>query len=473
MKLNNLALCMAASMALTACGGSSSSDSDPAETPVTGTPTTGTPTTGTPTDENPLYLVKSTAWVTEAGVSLHFITDTLDQNTAFDTEKALSFPEYTGIAIPEGDNPDNAFYVGMKTSAVLQRYVVDADGTPSLDKQMDFSAIAASLGRDLLRATQFMSPTKAYVLDFRGLQVIAFNPTTMTLIDLDPATEVVDTISLAALQENPEGSQWSVFPITDGDRFVATMGVYPKGGADVGVTKLIIVDSKDDSLATDSVENCGAVSGAAKDEAGHMYFASYTEAALQSKLGVPGAYAPCVVRVLKDSNQFDDFYNVSMSGLTNNARMAAGTVTGNGNIGYNLVMSDAGEQLFLAAAGQAQQAEDPAAAVLAAGKQAIALPLWEFHSFDLTDDNAVATKVPGVVSHPNKVLPAGVPDVVGGTIGRITTGTFTHHTLGDITWMSHTDYDQATSLYNATNPEGWTVISHAIPGQLEFVGRLR
>lgn len=463
---------VASSLLLIGCGSDSGSDNDrnigdptpPAETP----PTTETPAA------TPLYLVKSTAWVTKAGVSLHFITDSLNPETVFNPDTALSFQEYTGIAIPPGDNPDSAFYVGKITSGVLQRYTVNDAGVPSLDKEMDFSGVSPLKGRHLLRATQFMSATKAYALDAEGLQVIAFNPTTMTLIDIDPATEAVDTISLESIAE-PTGTRWAVFPTTDGDRFVGTVGFYLPGGADPGLTKLVIVDSKNDSLVTDTINNCGAVTGAAKDAAGNMYFASYTEAALRNKVD-PRAYEPCVVRVLQGAEEFDGTYLMNMKGLTNNSRMAAGAVTGNSNIAYNLVMSDAGEQFFTAVAAQAQTAEDPQAALAEAGKNAVSLPLWEYHSFDLTDDDAVATKVTGIQSHPLKTLPKELPaslNIAGGTIGRITTGSFTHHELGDITWMSHTDYERATSVYNATNPEGWTVISQAIPGQLEFVGRLR
>ncbi|KZZ41970.1 hypothetical protein A3759_14665 [Thalassolituus sp. HI0120] len=444
MKLKTLILCMTVGLSLVGCG---SDDNDKT-------------TNQSPSPVNkPLYLVKSTAWVTDAGVSLHFITNTLDSDTVFDPTKALAIQEYTGIAIPDGANPDSAFYAGMKTSGVLRRYTVSDDGTPTLDKELDFSGVTSNIGRNLLRATKFMSPTKAYALDHIGLQVIAFNPTTMKLIDLDPATtDKLDTISLAHLKEDQEGTQWTVFPTTDGDHFVGTMGFYPKGGADTGLTKLVIVDSNTDQLYTDSVNNCGAVSGAAKDAEGNMYFASYTAAAAAYKLGVPYAYVPCVIRVKKGTTEFDDSYNLNMQNLTNNGRMAMGAVTGKGNIAYNLIMSDAGQPIV--------QDEESA-------KQAIGLPVWEYHSFDLTDSSAVATKVPGIESSPKKPSVDGLPDIEGGTIGRITSGSFEHDKLGEIVWISHTDNEKATSVYNATDPEAWSLITNSVPGQLEYVGRLK
>ena len=362
----------------------------------------------------------------------------------------MAIPEYTGIAIPEGYNPDNAFYVGMKTSSVYRRYVVSDTGVVSLGDELDFSGVSGTIGRNLLRATQFMSPTKAYALDFAGLQIIAFNPTDMTLIDLDESTEEIDTISLAGLAEADLPTTWSVFPTTDGDRFVATIGFYGSAKPDPGVTKLVIVDSNDNSVVTDSVDGCSAVTGAAKDAAGNMYFASYDEVALEHEQGI-GAYTPCIIRVLAGTNEFDDSYLMNMQNLTNNGRMAMGAVTGNGDIAYNLIMSDVGQGMVT----------DGTLA------KHLRIPVWEFHSFDLTDSFATATKVEGVVST------AGSPGIPGGTISRILHGSFNHHELGDITWMAQIDVETTSSIYNSTDPKTWSLITNSVPGQIEFVGRLR
>jgi hypothetical protein len=437
MKLRNLVPCLAASILLAACGADSKKDNSQDQSAHLD-------------PNNPMYLVKSTAWVTEAGISLHFLTNTLDEDTVFNPDTALAIPEYTGIAVPEGYNPDSAFYAGMYTSSVFRRYVVSDTGEVSLDDQLDFSGVSGASGRNLLRATQFMSPTKAYALDFAGLQVIAFNPTDMTLIDIDESTEEVDTISLASLAEVNLPGTWSVFPTTDGDRFVATIGFYGADFSDSGDTKLVIVDSNDDSFATDSVDNCSAVTGAAKDAAGNMYFASYDESALAHEQG-RGDYAPCIIRVLAGSNEFDDSYLMNMQNLTNNGRMAMGAVTGNGNIGYNLILSDAGHTMVT----------DSTIA------KHLRIPVWEFHSFDLTDSNATATKVEGVVST------EGAQGIPGGTISRILNGSFNHHVLGDITWMAQIDNELTSSVYNSTDPATWSLITNKIPGQIEFVGRLR
>ena len=427
MKLSKLLPCLAASLVLSGCG---SDDNNAKNENVSHLD-----------PNNPMYLVKSTAWITDDGVSLHFLTDTLDENTVFDPDTALAIPEYTGIAIPEGYNPDNAFFVGMYSSSEFRRYTVSDTGVVSDYTTLDFSGVAGQTGRNLLRATQFMSPTKAYALDFAGLQVIAFNPTDMSILK---------TISLAEIAEESLPRRWAVFPTTDGDRFVATIGFYGQDWSDPGVTKVVIVDSADDSVVTDSVDNCSAVSGSAKDAAGNMYFASYDESALAYQQG-RGEYAPCVIRILAGANEFDDSYLMNMQNLTNNNRMAMGAVTGNGDIGYSLIMSDVGQSMV----------KDETLA------KHLRIPVWEFYSFDLTDSNATATKVEGITST------AGAEGISGGTISRILNGSFTHHELGDITWMAQIDVEETSSIYNSTNPATWSLISNTVPGQLEHVGRLR
>jgi len=436
MKLKTLFPCLAASLVLAGCGGS---DSDNDINRVV--------------DPNgPIYLVKSTEWKGEEGTSLHFLSNTLDQNTEFNRDTALAIPEYTGIAIPEGANPDTAFYAGMYNESVLRRYVITDQGELELANELDFSGVTPQSGRNLLRATKIMSPTLGYALDFSGLQVIAFNPTDMTLIDTDPSKEGITSISLAAIEEENLPNRWSVFATTDGDRFVATIGFYEQDWTNPGVTKLVIVDSADHSLAVDtSSHTCSAVSGSAKDSAGNLYFASYDDVALDHFRDNID-FSPCMIRLLTGENEFDDSFMMDLTGLTDDDRLIMGAVTGTGDIAYNLIMNEAGQALITDST----------------RVSALRVPVWEYHSFDLTAGvNATATKVEGIVSI------AESPAVPAGTISRILNGSFEHHEHGMITWMSHLEGGPISSIYNATNPTTWTLISNTVPGQLEFVGRLK
>lgn len=465
MKLRKILPALTAGLLLAGCGSDDSSSSR-----------------GHLDPEGPMYLVKSTVWTGDDGVSYHFLSNTLNETTEFDTRHALTIPEYSGILIPKGDNPENAFYVGMYNEPVIRRYVAGPTGIVTLDATLDFSGVTGQTGRNLLRATQVLSDSKAYALDFAGFQVIAFNPTDMTLIDTDATKEDVQTISIADLKEGEnqvgEWSTWSVFPTTDGDRFVATMGFYTDikddngdlvEQIDHGLIKLIIVDSKDHSLATDTISgdnrdsSCGAVSGAAKDADGNMYFASYDSTALRELLGM-SRYKPCVVRVNTGANEFDDTYFMDMTNLGEGA-FPMGAVTGTGDIGYNLILSDEGKAVIAAAAATGDLAK-----IGTAAKTVRLSPYWEFHSFDLTNPAGEATKVQGVMTTPSS---ADVAPIEGGTIGRMLSGSMNHDELGEISWMIQVDAEATGSLYNSTNTATWSLITNTIPGQIEAVGRLR
>lgn len=463
MKLGKVLTCLTAGLMLAGCGSDDSSSSKRGHLDPNG----------------PMYLVKSTVWTGDDGVSYHFLSNTLNETTEFDTSTALAIPEYSGILIPEGDNPENAFYVGMYNSSVIRRYTADATGLVSLDSELDFSGTTSQTGRNLLRATQVLSDSKAYALDFAGYQVIAFNPTDMTLIDTDTTEEGVQTISISDLKEDGKEGTWSVFPTTDGDRFVATMGFYTnvkdnEGNVvdqiDHGLTKLVIVDSNDNSLATDTIagdnrdSSCGAVSGAAKDVDGNMYFASYTNTAIRELLNYGNRYKPCVIRVNTGANEFDDTYFMDMTNLGEGA-FPMGAVTGTGDIGYNLILSDEGKAVIATAAATGDLAK-----IGAAAKTVRISPYWEFYSFDLTNQNATATKVQGVMTTPSSV---GAVPIEGGTIGRLLNGTMNHDELGEISWMVQVDSEATGTLYNSTNTATWSLITNTIPGQIEAVGRLR
>ncbi|ARU59491.1 hypothetical protein OLMES_5511 [Oleiphilus messinensis] len=416
---------MVIALSLVGCG----SDSDSPTSNNDGN--TSVPDDNSSSSEGALYLVKSTSWTTDDGIAMHFVTDSLDENTVFNEADALALEGYLGVALPEGDNPDNAFFVGLNPEPVFQRYVVSDDGEITLDKEIDFTNQGVSNGRNLMRASKIMSPTKGYIVDPNSLQIIIFNPTEMT---------VTGTISLADLDEPTLPNRWSIFPTTDGDRFVAVITYYEADWSNAAHSKLVIVDSTTDTVTSDTSTECGGVSASAKDAEGNIYFASHDEVALgfhQGDLSFP----PCVIRVLSGTNEWDDSYVMNMQNLTNDARLAMATMSGMGNTGYTLILSEAA------------QAEIDSSTTA----RSLIRDVWEFHSFDLTDDSATATKV-------ENVLP---------TISRVQYGTLDHAELGDISWMLRTDQTAAeTIIYNSTDPANWSTLT-TVPGQMELVGRLK
>jgi len=427
MKLTQLLPCLAASLVLAACGGSDNkSDNNTNNQPNN---QSGNNSGGE--TKGPLYLVKTTSWTTDDGIALHYITDTLNAETKFDESKALAIPGYTGVAIPEGANPDRAFYVGLNPKPVFQRYVVSNSGAISLDKELDFTNLGLTNGRALMRSAKFMSETKGYILDAKTLQIIEFNPSAMT---------ITAKISLAALEESTLPNRWSIFPVADGDRFIATISYYDANWKSAAHTKAVILDSKTNTFVTDTSTECGSVSSSAKDASGNIYFASHDETAVSYYKGT-GAFPPCIIRINSGANEWDDSYVMNMQNLTNDSRLAMTAMTGKGNTGYTLVLSP----------------EAQAKLTNEVHFKSLIKNIWEFHSVDLTDDSATATKI----NYPHK------------TISRVQFGSFNHDELGDISWMFHISDDWGTStIINSTDPAKWSDIT-SVPGQLETVGRLQ
>lgn len=414
MKLTKLLPCLAASLVLAGCGADDDSSTSDLLDP-----------------NGPIYLVKSTSWTNDDGIALHFLTGSLDQDTEFDENKALAIPGYTGVAVPEGDNPDRAFFVGLNPEPVFQRYLVSDTGVITLDKTLDFTNLGLSNGRALMRAGKIMSATKGYIMDHKTLQIIEFNPTEMT---------ITNTISLAELDEPTLPNRWSIFPVVDGDRFIATIGYYDDNWKAAAHTKVVVLNSTNNTFTTDTSTDCGSVSSSAKDAAGNIYFASHDETALSFHQGT-GSFPPCVIRINSGANEWDASYVMNMQNLTNDSRLAMTAMTGTGNNAYTLVLS---------AEAQAQLTGET-------HFKSLIKNIWEFHSFDLTDDSAVATKVNYDVK----------------TISRVQYGTFTHDSLGDISWMFRISDDWGTStIINSTDPNNWTDLA-SLPGQLEFVTRLK
>ena len=385
-------------------------------------------------DARSLYLVKSTSWSTDDGIALHFVTDSLDQNTTFEESDALAISgNHYSVVVPSDGDAAASFLVGLGDESAFQRYVVSDTGEISLGNKIDFTNLGVADGRTLMRASKIMSATKAYAVDADSLQVVVFNPTAMT---------ITKTISLASLDEATLPNRWSIFPTSNGDTFIAAISYYGANWEAVAHTKLVAIDSTTDALTSDTSTDCGGVSTSAKDAAGNIYFASHDDVALYYHLSDPYyQHPPCIIKVDALTNTWDDNYAMNMQGLTNDARLPMAAMTGNGDKAYTLILSDAAQQNI----------------TVDTGFRDLIRNVWEFHSFDITDDMATATKV----------------NNVNLTTSRPKYGVVDHAELGEVSWMMTINDNYTESLiYNTTDDSAWSTLI-TVPGELETIGRLR
>ena len=404
---------------LTACGGSSDKSTPTVEkTPVV--------------EDSPLYLVKTTDWSVKTGITSLFLTDSVNSDTKFNAEDALVISGYHYVAVNEsGDDEDAAFYLAVDNTPKLERYIVNDEGKPELDKELDFSAQGITDARDAMRAGKIFSADKGYFIDKDTMQVVVFNPTEMT---------ITKTIDLSEYAEVDYPKRWAVFSVIDGDRVVIPITFYESNWTAAKLSKLVVIDTTTDTVTVDSSTLCGGVSGSAVDAAGNVYWASSPEVAVSYKLDpVNAAFAPCMIRMKSGAEGWDDSYYVNMTDLIDHDRPVYGVTTGDGYKGYTLVYSDEATPLTADNAKGASKAS-----------------VWEFHSFDLEAPFAGITKI-------ENALP---------TNSKLNSGVF----LNDdkvTSWIDtvSSDYTEST-IYDTTDSENWKVLL-VVPGDLETISRIR
>ncbi|HBR96941.1 MAG TPA: hypothetical protein DD979_06145 [Gammaproteobacteria bacterium] len=381
--------------------------------------------------ESPLYLVKSTEWSTDDGISLIYLTDSLDTNTEFNREQALAIDGYHYVNVNEsGDDTETVFHLAVDNTSRLQRYVISNSNEFALDAEMDFSAHGITDARNAMRSGKIFSAEKGVIVDFETMQVIIFNPTTMT---------ITTTVDLSEHAEADYPNRWSIFPAIDGDRVVVPITFYKDDWSPVALSKLVIVDTKTDTVTVDASTQCGSVSASAVDTAGNLYFAASPDIAAQHAIGAEGSFAPCIIRMKAGADGWDDEYYVDMTTLTEDGRPAYAIMTGTGNTAYTLIYSDTADPITVDNIDEAT-------------RQIV----WEFHSLELGNEAAGVTKIVGAE-------PTG---------HRVHYGSFAN---GDslTAWNNriNDDFTEST-VYDTTDPTNWEVLT-VIPGALETIARLR
>jgi len=380
--------------------------------------------------ESPLYLVKATDWSADDGISLIYLTESLDSDTEFDPEKALAMDGYHFVSINQTNSTGKDFHLAVDNTSILQRYTISDNGDIALAAELDFSSYGITDARNSLRSGKIYSAEKGYIIDSVGMQVIVFNPTEMT---------ITDSISLAAHAEVDYPNRWSIFPAIDGDRVVVPITYYEADWTSAPLSKLVIVDTATDTVTVDTSTQCGSVSASAVDADGNVYFASHNDIATAYAVEADGSYPPCLIRMKGGADGWDDDYYVNLLDLTDDDRPAMAIMTGEGNKAYTLIYSADEDPLTLNNIDVARGS------------------VWEFHSIELGNEAATVAKIANVEA----------------TGPRVQYGSFSDGNAGLTSWMMriNTDYTEST-IYDTTDTENWEVLT-VVPGALETIARLR
>jgi hypothetical protein len=172
---------------------------------------------------------------------------------------------------------------------------------------------------------QFVEQDRAYYFDNENLQVVVFDPKSMT---------TQGSFSIAHL--SVEGQEHAMnFVHRDGDRFIVTARYWDLAeGTTTPLVRAVIVDSRDDSVEYIEDTRCGDIAFNVTDDAGDLYLGSHPGHAVYMAAGLDGESPPpqCLLRIKRGESRFDPDYFVNLSELSGG--VVGGLLQGVGNQAY-------------------------------------------------------------------------------------------------------------------------------------------
>jgi hypothetical protein len=264
------------------------------------------PETSAPT---PLYAVMYEVYDDTGSTSYLSLLDTLDIEEV-DTSTSREYGR--GRAFVQAYN--GWLFVGDAESPTVTRYSVAENGDLVSERSISFLNYGLQQGQfDSWNAT-FISPTKAYLMDFGQGRTIIWNPTTMEISgDIEPPDELFrDGLSL-------EGTPAVV---RDGLLFRSFNWVNYDDATYSTDFLLGIYDIQTDQLLELVPETRCPVPGnlVHQDEAGNIYFSNWIWPVAGTIMR--GAPASCVLRINAGENRFDPSWTLNYGDLTDGRRGA-------------------------------------------------------------------------------------------------------------------------------------------------------
>lgn len=299
-------------------------------------------------------------------VSYMAVVDSLDPGTQVNLSSALT--GQWGSFAPSPDR-DGVVYIGDGESPTLVKYRVGVDGSIEQLGELSFANEGLTAAAGVRNAIHFVSATKAYFIDATTQQAIIWNPDVM---------EVAGSIDMSGLGE--EGlSVGGNFVHRVDDRLILSVRYFREDDSAEQLGRIAIIDTTTDTVSYDSQTACGNLAWSVVSSAGDVYFVSHTAQAVAVAAGTAGdpASPPCMVRMRRGSDGFDEDYYVDLQGLT--GREAGGLTQGVGDTAYLLVRRDDADPITKENAPMANR-----------------LPDWEYHALTLGDEAGSLSRVAGM-----------------------------------------------------------------------------
>ena len=219
---------------------------------------------------------------------------------------------------------DGRLFVGDAESPTVTRYTVTGDGRLVADppEPISFANYGLESGQFDAWNVTFISPTKAYLLDFKEGTTIIWNPSTMQSVGEIPAPD----------QFHREGLSFESTPaaLRDGRLFRTVSWVNYDDAEYSKDFLLAIYDVEHDRLVDMVEETRCPVPGnlVHQDEAGNIYFSNWVWPVAGAI--IRAAPAPCVLRINAGEDRFDPEWTLDYRDVTGGRQGAMFSYVGDG-----------------------------------------------------------------------------------------------------------------------------------------------
>jgi hypothetical protein len=278
----------------------------------------------------PLYAIASTSFGPEGDTSYVALVPSLGASTSIDYERVL---EVAGGASVFGQSGGRFFGLGKGEEPTITRFDVGADGVPVEAGKLSLLAYGISNTWLDPGLVPILSETKAYVIDSTQMQVIVWNPSTMTVTGSFPLEGVSLPDHETLFEPDPT--------LRDGQLLIVAL--HNREDVTAPVSTLVVLDVESDRLervARD--ERCGGLWDSVLDSRGDLYLATGVWDAAQNRtLGDAISGAPCLLRVNAGQTEFDPEYFVELSTLSA-GQTAGALVAGTGDQAFIKVLDETG-----------------------------------------------------------------------------------------------------------------------------------